>query len=103
MHVKPLFRSWFVTPFNQIINPFPVIWIVYGMGAMTVFYLCMQVILGSGESGISQTRGHRLADVICDVTVMKSDVAINFSVDVVPTNVHPVAAWNIVHRRRKQG
>ena len=42
-------------------------------------------------SRFSQTSGHRLADVYCDATVMKSGVTIDFSVDVARTNVHPVA------------
>ena len=43
-----------------------------------------------GRSRISQARG-RLADVYSDVTVMKSDVTIDFSVDVVRISVHLVA------------
>ena len=43
-----------------------------------------------GGSRISQTRGHRLANVYCGVTVMKSDVTVCFSIAVVRRNVHPV-------------
>ena len=39
---------------------------------------------GAESSRISQTSGYRLADIYCDVTI-------DFSVDVVRTNVHPLA------------
>ena len=46
--------------------------------------LCLHCYPHRGGSRISQTRGHRPADVYCDVTI-------DFSVDVALQNVHPVA------------
>ena len=51
--------------------------------------VCLVSLGVAGMTGIQAfaNEGHRLVDVSCDVTVMKSDVTIDFSVDVARANV----------------
>ena len=48
------------------------------------------VCLAGADPGFRK-RGDTLPDVYCAVTVMKGDVTIDFSVEVLRKNVHPVA------------
>ena len=54
-----------------------------------VSYLASRLTVARGGSRISQTGGVQ-TDAYCDVGVIKSDVTIDFSVDVVRENVHLV-------------